>query len=93
MLNGCKPYLGKISIIIHCMHSSIFQNSNLYCSSNENWLLFQLVFECAVGIAVLVRCFVDRKATENAIIDRLGDGFSRPPFATVVVYYQTFCLY
>ncbi|KAK6160851.1 hypothetical protein DH2020_004232 [Rehmannia glutinosa] len=44
----------------------------------------ELVFECAVGIAVLVRCFVDRKATENEIIDRLGDGFSRPPFATVV---------
>ncbi|KAG6400177.1 hypothetical protein SASPL_137002 [Salvia splendens] len=43
-----------------------------------------LVFECAVGIAVLVRCFVDRKATENAIVDRLEDGFSRPPFATVV---------
>ena len=48
---------------------------------------FQLVFEITVGIAVLVRCFVDRKATEGAIADRLGDGFSRPPFATVVVYY------
>lgn len=48
--------------------------------------MFQLVFECAVGIAVLVRCFVDSKATENAIVDRLGDGFSRPPFATVVVF-------
>lgn len=46
--------------------------------------LVWLVFECAVGILVLVRCFVDRKATENQIINRLGDGFSRPPFATVV---------
>lgn len=53
----------------------------------------QLVFECAVGVFVLVRCFVDRKATENAIVDRLGDGFSRPPFATVVVLYYTFCTY
>ncbi|KAI3757348.1 hypothetical protein L6452_04884 [Arctium lappa] len=46
--------------------------------------LVWLTFECGVGIAVLVRCFVDRKATENQIADRLGDGFSRPPFATVV---------
>ncbi|XP_057794721.1 protein S-acyltransferase 21 [Salvia miltiorrhiza] len=63
------------------------------CVGRKNYISFVclmaaslawLVFECAVGIAVLVRCFVDRKATENAIIDRLGDGFSRPPFATVV---------
>nr|XP_043615551.1 protein S-acyltransferase 21-like [Erigeron canadensis] len=46
--------------------------------------LVWLTFECGVGIAVLVRCFVDKKATENQITDRLGDGFSRPPFATVV---------
>nr|GFB65206.1 protein S-acyltransferase 21-like [Tanacetum cinerariifolium] len=46
--------------------------------------LVWLTFECGVGIAVLVRCFVDKKATENQIADRLGDGFSRPPFATVV---------
>lgn len=45
----------------------------------------QLTFECGVGIAVLVRCFVHKKATESQIADRLGDGFSRPPFATVVV--------
>ncbi|KAH6799826.1 DHHC-type zinc finger family protein [Perilla frutescens var. hirtella] len=63
------------------------------CVGRKNYITFVclmaaslvwLVFECAVGIAVLVRCFVDRKATENAIVDRLGDGFSRPPFATVV---------
>ncbi|KAK1431288.1 hypothetical protein QVD17_07744 [Tagetes erecta] len=47
--------------------------------------LVWLTFECGVGIAVLVRCFADKKATENQISDRLGDGFSRPPFATVVV--------
>ncbi|XXG39217.1 hypothetical protein AAC387_Pa01g0235 [Persea americana] len=46
--------------------------------------LIWLMVESGVGIAVLVRCFVDRKVTENQIIDRLGDGFSRPPFATVV---------
>lgn len=63
------------------------------CVGRKNYVTFVclmaaslawLVFECAVGIAVLVRCFVDSKATENAIVDRLGDGFSRPPFATVV---------
>ncbi|KAM7518074.1 hypothetical protein LguiB_017036 [Lonicera macranthoides] len=46
--------------------------------------LVWLVFECGVGIAVLVRCFVDRTATEHQIRDRLGDGFTRAPFATVV---------
>ena len=52
----------------------------------------QLLVECGVGIAVLVRCFVDREATENQITERLGDGFSRPPFATVVVHHLHFLL-
>lgn len=46
----------------------------------------QLVVQFGIGIAVLVRCFVDRKAVEHQITERLGDGFSRPPFASVVVY-------
>ncbi|GAA0186336.1 protein modifying enzyme [Lithospermum erythrorhizon] len=46
--------------------------------------LVWLVFECGMGIAILVRCFVNSKSTEDLITDRLGDGFSRPPFATVV---------
>nr|XP_043631233.1 protein S-acyltransferase 21-like [Erigeron canadensis] len=46
--------------------------------------LVWLTFECGVGIAVLVRCFVNKRATEDQIADRLGDGFSRAPFATVV---------
>ncbi|KAL6549172.1 hypothetical protein OROHE_009017 [Orobanche hederae] len=63
------------------------------CVGRKNYITFiclmaaslvWLVFECAVGILVLVRCFVDRKATENDITDRLGEGFSRPPFASVV---------
>ena len=45
----------------------------------------QLIVEFGVGVAVLVRCFVDRKDTENQIVERLGVGFSRPPFASVVV--------
>ncbi|PSR99495.1 Protein S-acyltransferase [Actinidia chinensis var. chinensis] len=63
------------------------------CVGRKNYITFVclmavslgwLVVECGVGIAVLVRCFVDRKATENQMTERLGDGFSRAPFATVV---------
>ncbi|XP_021746936.1 protein S-acyltransferase 21-like [Chenopodium quinoa] len=46
--------------------------------------LLWLVAECGVGIWVLVRCFVFKEATEHQIIERLGDGFSRPVFATIV---------
>ncbi|KAL6982593.1 protein S-acyltransferase, partial [Sarracenia purpurea var. burkii] len=63
------------------------------CVGRKNYITFVclmavslvwLVFELGVGIAVLVRCFVDRKATESLITGRLGVGFSRPPLATVV---------
>ncbi|XP_057974480.1 protein S-acyltransferase 21 [Malania oleifera] len=63
------------------------------CVGRKNYMTFVclmalslvwLLVEFGIGIAVLVRCFVDRKSTEKQIIDRLGDGFSRPPFATVV---------
>ncbi|KAD7477002.1 hypothetical protein R6Q59_006933 [Mikania micrantha] len=46
--------------------------------------LVWLACEFGVGVAVLVRCFVNKRATEDQIADRLGDGFSRAPFATVV---------
>nr|DAD43964.1 TPA_asm: hypothetical protein HUJ06_002194 [Nelumbo nucifera] len=46
--------------------------------------LIWLVIEAGVGIAVLVRCFVDKRDMENEIVERLGNGFSRAPFATVV---------
>jgi palmitoyltransferase len=46
--------------------------------------LVWLVFEFGIGVAVLVRCFVNKTATEHQISDKLGDGFSRAPFATVV---------
>lgn len=41
--------------------------------------------ESGVGIAVFVRCFVNKKSMEADIVDRLGNGFSRAPFASVVV--------
>ncbi|KAL5739575.1 hypothetical protein ACOSQ2_028755 [Xanthoceras sorbifolium] len=46
--------------------------------------LVWLVTEVGIGIAVLVRCFVNKNSMETEIIDRLGNGFSRAPFATVV---------
>ncbi|GAB4828453.1 Protein S-acyltransferase 21 [Ancistrocladus abbreviatus] len=64
------------------------------CVGRKNYITFVclmalsllwLISECGVGIWVLIRCFVYKKAIEHQITDRLGDGFSRPPFATVVV--------
>ncbi|CAL9768916.1 unnamed protein product [Musa acuminata subsp. burmannicoides] len=46
--------------------------------------LVWLAIECGVGIAVLILCFVDKKNMENNIEEKLGNGFSRVPFATVV---------
>lgn len=46
--------------------------------------LIWLVVEFGVGVAVLVRCFVDKKGTEDQIIDKLGVGFTRIPFVIVV---------
>ncbi|KDP36762.1 hypothetical protein JCGZ_08053 [Jatropha curcas] len=63
------------------------------CVGRKNYITFVslmatslvwLVVEFGVGVAVLVRCFVDRRGMEHQIADKLGIGFSRPPFATVV---------
>ena len=34
---------------------------------------------------MFIRCFVDKQGIENQITEKLGNGFSRAPFATVVV--------
>ncbi|KAK6142381.1 hypothetical protein DH2020_022729 [Rehmannia glutinosa] len=44
----------------------------------------ELVIEAGVGIGVLVRLAVNKSHMEAEIVDRLGNGFSRAPFATVV---------
>ncbi|KAK9284812.1 hypothetical protein L1049_023989 [Liquidambar formosana] len=63
------------------------------CVGRKNYVTFialmaislvWLVMEAGVGIAVLVRCFVNKKSMQTEIIDRLGNGFTRAPFATVV---------
>lgn len=48
--------------------------------------MLQLIVEFGVGIAVLVRCFADKRGTENQIAEKLGVGFSQAPFATIVVF-------
>ncbi|KAK1404797.1 S-acyltransferase [Heracleum sosnowskyi] len=63
------------------------------CVGRKNYVTFislmaisvlWLAMEAGVGIAVLVRCFVRKKNMEADIVDRLGNGFSRAPFATIV---------
>ncbi|KAE8656490.1 Protein S-acyltransferase 21 [Hibiscus syriacus] len=63
------------------------------CVGRKNYISFVclmaaslvwLIVEFGVGIAVLVRCFTDKKGTETDITEKLGVGFSRPPFASVV---------
>lgn len=46
--------------------------------------LLWLAVEFGVGVAVFVLCFVDKQGTESNIEDKLGNGFSRAPFAVIV---------
>lgn len=76
---------------MYCTLLTIWKE-DIFLATNDPQSLsvVQLVFESGVGTAVLVRCFVNKKSMETEIIDRLGNGFTRPPFATVVVHsYQT----
>ncbi|XP_010532506.1 PREDICTED: probable protein S-acyltransferase 19 [Tarenaya hassleriana] len=63
------------------------------CVGRKNYMTFislmtvsllWLTIEAGIGITVLVRVFVNKKSMETEIVDRLGNGFSRAPFATVV---------
>lgn len=47
--------------------------------------LIMLVLDWGIGLVVLVRCFADKRGIERQIVDKLGNGFSRAPFAVVVV--------
>ncbi|KAJ8762290.1 hypothetical protein K2173_007447 [Erythroxylum novogranatense] len=54
--------------------------------------LIWLIVELSVGIFVLVRCFLYRKGMEHQIAEKLGVGFSRPPFVTIVAICTTLSL-
>ncbi|KAE8708070.1 putative protein S-acyltransferase 19 [Hibiscus syriacus] len=69
----CNAEVRKFSK--HCRSDKCVDGFDHHC---------RLVMEAGVGIAVLVSCFVNKKGMETEIIDRLGNGFSRAPFATVV---------
>lgn len=78
------------SLVWVCLEAKVIINSQFSCGRLTDFLslslsLFQLAIEAAVGIAVFVRCFVNKKKIEAEIVDKLGNGFSQAPFATVVV--------
>ncbi|MCO5552664.1 hypothetical protein L7F22_006180 [Adiantum nelumboides] len=63
------------------------------CVGRKNYITFVvlmasslllLVLNWGTGIAVLVRCIVSKSNIERKILERLGSGFSRTPFAIVV---------
>ncbi|PKA62093.1 putative S-acyltransferase [Apostasia shenzhenica] len=63
------------------------------CVGRKNYITFislmatsliWLIIEFGIGVAVLVLCFVNKTSMERNIVDKLGNGFSRAPFAAVV---------
>ncbi|XP_010466486.1 PREDICTED: probable protein S-acyltransferase 20 [Camelina sativa] len=63
------------------------------CVGRKNYMTFVslmsvsllwLIIEAAIGITVIVRVFVNKKSMETEIVNRLGNSFSRAPFAAVV---------
>ncbi|ONK71173.1 uncharacterized protein A4U43_C04F5560 [Asparagus officinalis] len=68
------------------------------CVGRKNYITFiflmgmsiaWLAVESGVGSAVFVRCFTNKRAIESQITNRLGEGFSRAPFATIVALFTT----
>lgn len=45
-------------------------------SVKVTYLCQQLIVEFGVRLAVLVRCFVNKRAIENQIMDKVGVGFT-----------------
>lgn len=100
-LNNCvgrKNYITFVSLmaasLVWVSFSTVwFLYIMFWCLSIQNKFIShdvfacvsQLIVECGVGIAVFVRCFVDKNGMKSEITERLGVGFSQPPFATVVV--------
>lgn len=64
------------------------------CVGKKNYITFValmatslslLILEWGVGIAVLIRCFVDKRGIDKQIMEKLGNSFSRAPYIAVVV--------
>ncbi|MCO5562190.1 hypothetical protein L7F22_015816 [Adiantum nelumboides] len=71
------------------------------CVGRKNYITFVvlmasslllLVLNWGTGIAVLVRCIVSKSNIERKILERLGSGFSRTPFAIVVALFTLVAL-
>lgn len=93
-LNNCvgrKNYVTFISLMgfslvwVSFEGNYVLSDPKLSCKLIYIYLFPQLTVEAGVGIGVLVRCFTNRHQMEAEIVDRLGNGFSRAPFAAVVV--------
>ncbi|KAK7266618.1 hypothetical protein RIF29_19267 [Crotalaria pallida] len=63
------------------------------CVGRKNYITFTclttvtlvwLIVVCGAGIAVFVQCFSDKRGTENQIAEKLGVGFPRVAFASIV---------
>ncbi|KAJ0974524.1 hypothetical protein J5N97_016489 [Dioscorea zingiberensis] len=76
--------LNKAQLPEDCQRNESMQQANndeaLFCTLCNA----ELAVEFGVGVAVLVRCFVDKRDTEALIMKKLGSGFSQAPFATIV---------
>lgn len=64
------------------------------CVGRKNYITFvslmatclvMLLLDWSIGLAVLVRCFVDKTGVEKQIVNKLGSGISRAPYVVVVV--------
>ncbi|XP_024378493.1 protein S-acyltransferase 21 [Physcomitrium patens] len=70
----------------HCrwLNNCIGKNNYKTFVALMSTTLTLLIVHGIVGTAVLVRCFVDRRNIEGQIMEKLGNGFTRAPFASVV---------
>ncbi|KAH9315716.1 hypothetical protein KI387_024343, partial [Taxus chinensis] len=71
------------------------------CVGKKNYVTFVslmaasltwLVLEWGIGIAVLVRCFIDKRGTQNQITEKLGNAISLAPYAAVVIFFTVLAL-
>ncbi|KAH9311624.1 hypothetical protein KI387_026659, partial [Taxus chinensis] len=63
------------------------------CVGKKNYVTFValmatsltlLILQWGVGVEVFIRCFIDKGGTDRQIVEKLGNSFSRIPYAAVV---------